>query len=95
MYYCMPFVCMHVHYLNAYGYVIQYQEEYTCLCDLVEMITLLLGSQGLSVKHYSNIITLHTMYCLYVTGSEKLTAELESAAPEHLLAAQVGSLYLC
>ena len=62
---------------------VQYQEKYTCLCDSVQMIVALLGSEGLLS------ITIEILICAFVqkcTGSEKLIAALESAAPEKLLA---------
>ena len=54
------------------------------------MITLLLGSEGLLN------ITLKTFICGFAhkcTGSEKLTAVLESAAPEKLLGVLVSAFY--
>ena len=56
----------------------------------MQIITALLGSEGLSS------ITIEILMCVFVqkcTGSEKLTAALESAAPDKLLAELVSEFY--
>lgn len=52
----------------------------------MEVVTLLLGSEGLS-----DIIVVINLCILIYTGSEKLTTALESAAPEKLLTEEVSS----
>ena len=57
----------------------------------MQTITLLLGSEGTSY------VTVETFSYTYIgalcTGSEKLIAALESAAPEKLLGEQVSAFY--
>ena len=57
----------------------------------MQTITLLLGSEGTS---YVTVETFsYTCIGALCTGSEKLIAALESAAPEKLLGEQVSAFY--
>ena len=53
------------------------------------MISLLLGSEGLSKTLQQRFLHVSNK----CTGSEKLTAALESAAPEKILAEEVSVFY--